>query len=822
MIRQRWKWRTLAAAGALYLPSFAASHAAAPPTEADVGEAIKRLEAEAYADRERASYFLWEAGKVAEPQLERALGHSNIEVRVRARRVLELLRFGLYADASPAHWEFIRKFHAGQPEEQANVLIDMLRKGETDLMMRLLEGSGSVSRPFLLSRLSSELEAVLPGLIIGKKDVESRRLVDLLASSGTRIRYAAWYHQLMGSADEAAAKLEALSSPDVTIRKRLYYLALVRNDPDRAQELAQELKLSAQERSVAFTDISPAEFAKQAAASTKDQVESLGFLAAQARLTGDQDGFQKNIAGLQRIARLSKKDRPFCLEALVINGELDAAVKSSVTAMDPFHIHARQWRVDLALQSLGITAQAPPFSPWIENLCQRIERTTRLKTREQLLAYPYALADLCIQTGEHEEAERVCRLAAASLLKADELAFQQAIRHEIALGLKSLAMEHAKQALQMRTPEISVFIAMYGKSNQHARNWFHFLRKAMPESGPDERLQILDRLLRPSEPDTEYRAATTALLSKAFEAENPVRGSKKKTWGLTLAYSASLHGLKAPDREEKDGDPNTEPNSTPPKPRRVNSSLPSPDTRSLRAAGETLLKSGRAKEAADTLGAALKASNGGIDPKLVFLHGLALEQAGDKAAGIDQQTRSRLIAPLTSDRFGFISFLWDHGKKGLVGEECAFLHLDDDANPSAASGRVFEVVAKYLAESEPHRAADLMELKLLTGIRKQEGDTLARQLEARFHIHLTRGIGLSRLGDHSLALAEFERAAKMLPADAQLAEALAPLTTIEITGGAATRLLNTIIAAAEAAAMQFPNSPLLNDNLARARAVRIE
>ncbi|MCB1094574.1 MAG: hypothetical protein KDN22_03245 [Verrucomicrobiae bacterium] len=856
---------------AMALPS--AGDPGVPPAE--VAAALEMLDADSYADRERASHALWLAGVPAEPFLEKALGHPKIEVRARARRVLQLLRFGLDANASPQQWGFIQEFHSSEPEKQATIIFQMLQKGESSLALRLLDGAGS-SRPNLLAQLDGQLEQALPAILIKGDLDEARRLIDLLASCGHRLRYAAWFHYVTGTIDDSAARLAALTAPDALTRRRLYYLALARGDTDLAALLAEALDLVEEERGFGMADITPAEFAKQSADTSRDQVELLGFLAAHARLSADDKAFHGHLAGLERVARLSKSELPFCLEAMMINGDIAGAIKSSSSAMEPFRIRARQWKIREALQSLGITAQAPPFSPWIETICNRIKTTTRLSTRQELLKYPYALAELCIQTGEQAEAERICRLTADALLAADRLGFHQAIRFETELGLDALAKEHALKALSIGTPEISIFLGMYGKDNQHARNWFDYLRSIADDhaAAPEERLRLLALLLGKYETGSAARDEITPLITAAFEAKNPLRGTRKSTWATTLAYTASLHGVPLPDgfslaAEDTDALKPEEAKDTPTLPMATrmlgranavlspygtgwivdigqespgaeftcpfsgnkfiipplleNTALLRPLTndriRALRDTGIAHFAAGQHQEAVAAFSQAVEASGNQASPILLYQLGEAMIASGDTTGGAARQLQARLLAPLTSDRLEFIEYLWEQGKTDEVAEECRFLYLGDQSRISSADGGMFDIVARFLEKSDPLKAADLWEIKLLTALRKQHGSTLADTLESRFRIHHTRAIGYQQFGDLTASLDEVRSAAEMLPADARLAEALAPLLQQNAVQKGAAELLNAVETEARNAASQFPDSTMLQENLARIEAV---
>src|ERR1700758_4291667 len=70
----------------------------AAPTAAEIARAVEQLGSNNFRQRQKASAFLWAAGKVAEPALQKALHSEDKEVARRARAILDKFKFGIYPD----------------------------------------------------------------------------------------------------------------------------------------------------------------------------------------------------------------------------------------------------------------------------------------------------------------------------------------------------------------------------------------------------------------------------------------------------------------------------------------------------------------------------------------------------------------------------------------------------------------------------------------------------------------------------------------------------------------------------------------------------
>ena len=83
------------------------------PTAEEIQKAIQQLSDDNFAARTKATNFLWNAGRVAEPALRLALKSKDPEVIFRVRQVLDKFKFGIYPDTPREVLEVINQYRVG-------------------------------------------------------------------------------------------------------------------------------------------------------------------------------------------------------------------------------------------------------------------------------------------------------------------------------------------------------------------------------------------------------------------------------------------------------------------------------------------------------------------------------------------------------------------------------------------------------------------------------------------------------------------------------------------------------------------------------------
>lgn len=128
------------------------------PSSSELERAVGQLSAAQFAARQEATEWLWHAGEVARPYLERALRSRDSETRLRARKVLDRFELGIFAD-TPAEvaWQ-IERFRVGQLRERTEALRHLAELGAVPTVLRLLrldndERLVSAARPGLVAYL---------------------------------------------------------------------------------------------------------------------------------------------------------------------------------------------------------------------------------------------------------------------------------------------------------------------------------------------------------------------------------------------------------------------------------------------------------------------------------------------------------------------------------------------------------------------------------------------------------------------------------------------------------------------------------------------
>ncbi len=108
------------------LPHPAAAQDEKPPSEKEIRALIEQLGADSYEEREAAHQKLLEAGEAAEPYLQEALNHPDLEVRIRAEDILRRMKWRLPAAVKkllkPETVDKLETFQEHEPRERRELL----------------------------------------------------------------------------------------------------------------------------------------------------------------------------------------------------------------------------------------------------------------------------------------------------------------------------------------------------------------------------------------------------------------------------------------------------------------------------------------------------------------------------------------------------------------------------------------------------------------------------------------------------------------------------------------------------------------------------
>jgi hypothetical protein len=111
-----------------------------PPSPEAIARAVRDLGDKRFAVREKASQFLWTAGRAGERIILRALRDSDLETARRAHKLLDRFRWGIYPDTPPETTALIEQYRSAKVEGKAATLKSLFDRGPAwyPLIARLL------------------------------------------------------------------------------------------------------------------------------------------------------------------------------------------------------------------------------------------------------------------------------------------------------------------------------------------------------------------------------------------------------------------------------------------------------------------------------------------------------------------------------------------------------------------------------------------------------------------------------------------------------------------------------------------------------------
>jgi len=477
------------------------------PTTQEIDAAVRQLGDDGYGVRQRASDFLWQAGKAAEPALWKATESGDAEVVARARRILRRFQYGVYHDTPAEVLALIGQFRFGSRTARLNAL-KRLRDMEqmSTLLLLLKREPDEGTRKQLAGSLLKDVDQFAGRMFIEGNWEKAEQLLQLGAISEAGIRNYAAYLLLRNQLDAAIAKQKdrVARGPQTLDWQLIVYLLRAKGDLPAARSMAEK---AADDALTGNLLIELGDWPQLAASHDKlgrdaqgvlaGGIVHLGYAAAYHRLAGDAKGLEEAVAGIRRLAAAKPNKVKYCGEALLINGRFQDAIEmfGRQDATLAFEVLSAQHRFREALALAGIDDPGGPYSPWFADSPPAAE-STQTQKRDRFVIGMY-VATALHGLGESRRSIRLFAELAEAAENDNSFSLSAICKAEYELGLSEQAIEHAAMALSKERNE-PVFRALFPEHDKVAEMWWKFLRQKCPHEPPAATMRRLHELLRPA------------------------------------------------------------------------------------------------------------------------------------------------------------------------------------------------------------------------------------------------------------------------------------------------------------------------------------
>ncbi len=797
-----------------------------PPTPTEIAQAITDLGDESYAVRERASQFLWQAGEVAEPALQAAIKSDDVEVVVRARRILHNFRYGIYPDTPPDTVQLIDQFRFGNKTDRQGAIDKLLQAGNVRTALKLVntDSSGALRRQ-ISQALVKDADNVLSQALRERNWTLAEQLLELGAVEEDGIRAYVTYLAVRGRLDVALARLQNKKSrgtlpPEASLT--LIYLLRANGDLPAAIRVATTLGNRAVLRALLLeqgawdrlTRIQPqpiVDLDSPFAEFSADKVEAIGYAVAFRRLA-DKESAADALAGtLKQFAAKAPKAIWPCTEALLVNDRYDDAVE--VLRRSPRHtimlydLHCAQLRYRAALALAGIESLRGPHTPWFNTTPPGDAEAKQARlVRFQL---GLAVVKTLEQLGEHE----------AALAVLNELA--EAARYDQTLRLINVCETASKAGLRDETWQFAteVIEASYdvmddeteapGGDGARAMNvlftdktllatrWWTFLRARRNTNQPvATTLQQLTELLGTAPENDATIGNWNELVGDAAVHAKSMNADDRASWLRTLAGTCRLHGDRDAALEYLKQEAELKPTY------QVKMQI-----------ADALAEDRQWKTAAKWY--QLAAAHEPVQPIAVYMHGYALKKVGNGDDG-EHLMELACLLPLANDR-----------RRYYFGKQLSERNLTNDATTqwqlvlrtgdfdSATVNEAAKQLGNRMVAEDPGRAAVYWQRGQLSCLKSSRSIShIQGYLTLGYLIHKLRGRGFLALGQLEQAIDQWQLSQQAMPGNIQLVLDIVPLLEQHDQQEAADALFENAYVKLEEVCRDFPRSALHYNNLA--------
>ncbi len=781
----------------------------------DIRAAIQQLGAENFDERERAALWLWQAGRAAEPELKQALQSDDLEVRSRAREILNKFRHGLFADTPKEVAGWIRLYIFGNDKDKRDAW-DGLRNLETTetTLFKLFdaEPNGEL-RDWFARDLSVNAPGAVPWLLRQGKFQQAEQLLEL----GTRFdRYGAElrnYATYLFLRDQLAFKIAQLQlapvdtkEPDAGIdpntgKRLLAHLMYANGELISAGAIAQQIGDRGLLFDVHYRSGNWNALIDAGRAPGDNGVEKLGFTATFQRMAGDVDAQERVVAELKKPDEGRSGGPWFSAKALMINDRWQDAVDvlGEQRADQAFGLLCGLSRFREAFELVGMPLPPGDVSRWFADLSARPLGASNSTNAAFSLALQ--VARTLHRLGEKEHAIRLIEVL--DKVAKDDTGYRSLwlSETEFDLQLRERAITHAVQALSTSDREVD-FRYFFGDEDPPASVWWQFLCHKNPE---EPRMQTFSRLCRLMKRHADRPLETNELrrlVAKAERYSRPLPKQERTGWLQALGETGLMHGEVELARQlfaqHAELDPTADSLIR----------LGDLDARQL-AWPDAVARYRRAAE--------MEASSA----LPLYLQGWALEQAGDEVEG-RRLMELAVLLPLgnCAQRRELAEGLAKRGLEQAARRQYELIcrigpwHSWEGAEAWAVDDAC-EQLAGISRETNPLLAAAYWERSLFSCLKTNKSylhaDDYARETH-RIHALRARGLFQSGLTDRAVQESDWALAAR--PTSVELAVEFVPLLEMLQRHANANALFDRVFAANEQVLQNFPRSAEHHHNLA--------
>ena len=463
----------------------------------EILETIKQIGSDNFKIRESATQKLWKFGRIAEPLLRDALKNGGPELRYRGTKILEEFELGLYPDTPEDIAKLINDYRSGVGVKKEAAIIKMAELGKTELLMKLIKRENDIGiRKMVAQIVGRNISEQVPALILENKIDEARQLLEVAALDHNGMRNYASFLVETNQIESAITKKRIAAKNSDLDAEILAWMLRAKGDYQEAAAIFEQLGDKTRARHTLSAGGDLISYANSFVDPTRKTIDSLGFAAASARLSGNKERFNEIKSNIEEYAMAMRDELGRCINALVINGEARNAFKLTQEAKGKELFDMELWRYnfDAAFESMGIKEKKGPYSKWLQDYESSFNAKNEGELQESL--FPAGqLASACYLTGQIDEAERIFEKIKELLLR-NNTSLIQLIQWERIIGLNKLAKKHALEAMKTEPSEVVVegYFQLRSEYSWLGRTCWKFITSEFPEESSEQKLTRMESL----------------------------------------------------------------------------------------------------------------------------------------------------------------------------------------------------------------------------------------------------------------------------------------------------------------------------------------